>query len=766
MHVTFFHKHDISYVCILEGSILVTRVVWYSIVYNKKNRLKLSSLKNYFYLLVISSTIVIFSTHAVKSTSLSENLEILVKTHKRLFASSADVSAAQEKIGVAKGGWFPTIDIVANIGRDNRNKPTGSDSTYLFSRNLDMSLTQKVWDFGSTNSSIQTAELTVDQAQAIHEGIKQDLIFEAIVAHLNIIRAHRIVEFAKGSVINIKRQTELENARVKRGAGLSTDLLQAKTQLAAALARQIQSEGTLNAALNKYRSIFGFLPENIASLTEPRLPLELLPKSLNDTLEIAFKSNHQLDAARLGAELARENIQKTKIDEFMPVVEASAEANLKKDSGGTLGSQQERMIKLEATYSFNLGATAINTLKASEQAHIATDNRYGETKDTTEEEARNGWDNLQTARQNTEHLHQQANIASEFLELARRGRQLGKSSLIDVLSSETTLINAASEAASADTDVAIAVYNLLNIIGAVSVDIVDNDKPQYYSQKGIPPNSQSTRPSPSAAEKENRQLRKENALLKKRNPTKANPLAENKQKSLSQSNPRKVISAASGTGFSVSFDGHIITNNHVVEGCQKIKIHYKGKTIPATVVAFDPKNDLALIKGNFRPSSVFSLSTKKPELLQDIYVAGYPFGRKISTTIKVTKGIISSLTGVGNNFSNLQIDAALQPGNSGGPILDINGNVVGVAVAKLDIKKILENYGVIPENTNFGIKSSVVRSILESSNVSLPSHSIKSISKSDLGKKISDGTYHLSCWMTTAQIEKMKSKKVVFQNLN
>ena len=184
------------------------------------------------------------------------------------------------------------------------------------------------------------------------------------------------------------------------------------------------------------------------------------------------------------------------------------------------------------------------------------------------------------------------------------------------------------------------------------------------------------------------------------------------------------------------------------------------------MVAFDPRNDLALLKGDFRPSTVLSLSNKRPELLQDIYVAGFPFGRRISSTIKVTKGIISSLTGVGNNFSNIQIDAALQPGNSGGPILDNKGNVVGVAVAKLDIKKILDNYGVIPENTNFGIKSSVVKSILESSNVFSPSHNKKPISKSDLGKKISDGTFHLSCWMTTAQIKKMKPKKVIFQSLN
>ena len=143
--------------------------------------------------------------------------------------------------------------------------------------------------------------------------------------------------------------------------------------------------------------------------------------------------------------------------------------------------------------------------------------------------------------------------------------------------------------------------------------------------------------------------------------------------------------------------------------------------------------------------NLLPLSTNSPELLQDVYVAGYPFGRKVSTSVKVTKGIISSLTGIGNNYSNIQIDAALQPGNSGGPILDDRGNVVGVAVARLDKIKALKKYGSSPENTNFGIKTSVVRSIPESSNVSSPSPNRSSISKSKLGEMISDGTYYLSC---------------------
>ena len=227
----------------------------------------------------------------------------------------------------------------------------------------------------------------------------------------------------------------------------------------------------------------------------------------------------------------------------------------------------------------------------------------------------------------------------------------------------------------------------------------------------------------------------------------------------------EVISASSGSGFAVSADGYVITNHHVIEGCQKVVVHYKGKELPVTVVTYDPQNDLALLKGDFRPQTVFALSGNQPELLQDVYVAGYPFGNKISSSVKVTKGIISSLTGIGNNFSNIQIDAALQSGNSGGPILDEMGNIVGVAVSKLDAKYMYENFGIIPENTNFGIKANVVRSVLESNEVSSPPANRSEISKSQLGKMISSGTYYISCWMTMAQVEKLRTKKVMFESL-
>ena len=172
-----------------------------------------------------------------------------------------------------------------------------------------------------------------------------------------------------------------------------------------------------------------------------------------------------------------------------------------------------------------------------------------------------------------------------------------------------------------------------------------------------------------------------------------------------------------------------------------------------------------MLQVDFSPLTVFSISQNNTELMQDVFVAGYPFGVSVSSSVKVTKGIVSSLAGIGNNYSNMQIDAALQPGNSGGPILDENGNVVGVAVAKLDLALAIEKYGVIPEGTNFGIKSSVLKNFLQSNSIDFKNPMKDKISRSELSKKITDGTLFLSCWMTYAQIEKFKTQKVMFRDL-
>jgi S1-C subfamily serine protease len=221
----------------------------------------------------------------------------------------------------------------------------------------------------------------------------------------------------------------------------------------------------------------------------------------------------------------------------------------------------------------------------------------------------------------------------------------------------------------------------------------------------------------------------------------------------------KIVAAASGTGFFVSRSGHIISNHHVIEGCDATKLTFKGKEVVADVLAIDKMNDLAILKANLIPKQVYSVATEDAELLEDIIIAGYPLGKKVSAAIKTSKGSITALAGYGDNYSEFQTDAALNQGNSGGPIMNQKGNVVGVAVA---------NYGKQAgvESFNFGIKSSTLKTFANANGLKFLPPNNRDLSNKDLGQLITEATIYLECHMTVAKIKRMiaeeKNRKAFF----
>lgn len=407
-----------------------------------------------------------------RAETLDEVLPPLLTISKKMKAAEADVGGAREKAREALGDWYPKLDLTSSYGHERQFKGNDTKDTHVPPRAFDVKVTQLLWDFGSTNKTIDNARLTFDQATAGRAAAEQTVILEGIVAYLDLMRREKLLGFARGSEDNVKRQTELEDARVQRGSGFSTDVLQAKRQLAGAQAARVRAEGAVQTARNRYLNVFDKLPERPQTMAPPPLPLDRLPKALNDVVDIAGRENPQLKAAKMSAEIARNNVSKTVSDKFAPTINLVGESNHKNDYDGTIGQKNNQLIKVEAKYSLNLGLTAINTLKASEYALVSTENKYGEALDNVQEQSRNAWQEFETAKQNAEHLKNEANIAAEFLELARKERALGRRSLIDVLAGETALINASSDAASAETDVAISVFKLLSSMGRLNLDTV------------------------------------------------------------------------------------------------------------------------------------------------------------------------------------------------------------------------------------------------------------------------------------------------------
>ena len=162
---------------------------------------------------------------------------------------------------------------------------------------------------------------------------------------------------------------------------------------------------------------------------------------------------------------------------------------------------------------------------------------------------------------------------------------------------------------------------------------------------------------------------------------------------------------SSGTGFVVA-EGRVLTNNHVVEQCTRVVArNAQGRDLPATVAARDAELDLALL--SLPREAGPPLSFRDPPTVRrgdEVVTYGFPLSGILSSGPTLTRGDISALAGLRDDQNQLQISAPVQRGNSGGPLLDRSGNVVGVIVSKLNAQRVAERTGDIPQNVNFAIK--------------------------------------------------------------
>lgn len=222
-------------------------------------------------------------------------------------------------------------------------------------------------------------------------------------------------------------------------------------------------------------------------------------------------------------------------------------------------------------------------------------------------------------------------------------------------------------------------------------------------------------------------------------------------------------SASSGSGFLINRDGQILTNNHVVNGCSEILISTKvGAVLPARVVARTEADDLAVLQ-----SEVTTIEPAKfrfspaPRIGESVIVFGFPQLGLLASSGNVTNGIITGAVGLGDDARRLQISAPVQSGNSGGPLLDTKGNVIGVIVSKLGLRAaiILED---LPQNVGFAIKGAVVRSFLDTNEIK---HAISEagpdLSVADVAEYAREFSVSILCKQTVSARGPQPERKVV-----
>lgn len=427
--------------------------------------------------LFLALTLLFGGAESSYSKSLADLLPGLLVTHERVLAKQSQIEASTFGVEASRSGWFPRLDLTADTSSEQIGKP-GSQTDDYTTRERNMQQirgTQLLYDFDATSLRVEQSKNVLEQSQFEAVSTKQDLLLEGIAAYLDVYKTYKQVEYASRSEERIKQQTGIEETLVKRGAGVSSDVLQAKQQLLGAMALRVNIEGELAKARARFRAVFGYAPElnEIREFEKPVLPADLLPATPDEAVDTASAESPLLKAAGASVEASSKQVE---IDRtrFYPNFNLFAEARRRENDNGDLGVRDTSSFGVEMAWNLFSGFGDEAQLSASRATVAQARYSHADLKRTVEQSVRTAWQDLRTNRRNAKLLREQTDILGEFMDIAKRERTLGTRSLLDVLVAEVNYINAVSAAVAAETDAIRSGYTALHAMGKLDVALFEN----------------------------------------------------------------------------------------------------------------------------------------------------------------------------------------------------------------------------------------------------------------------------------------------------
>ncbi len=410
---------------------------------------------------------------SASSLKLQSLLISLIKNHEEIKSIKSQVEEAQARYSQSKGLYYPTMDLAANGGQEKIRKENGAD-TDESRYEITLRANQLITDFGKTTHTIDRSGVLLEQTKVQLESTRQQLMLEGIRAYINIVRARERLKLARQSEARIKELTGIEKTLVEKGAGLSSDVLQAKSQLSGAMALRVDVQGELQLAKNRFQAVFYRFPTNkeIEQFEDIQFPYKKLPLQLEQAVEFALNENPELSISRYTTKVAQKDIAVAKTA-FYPQLNLFAEALRKENDDGLKGYDNEGSAGIEFRYNLFNGGSDNAALRSALASKKVAQYHTNYVQRIIREQVSNSWEQLSTLKQKNELLEQQADIVKNFLLLAKKERKMGTRSLLDVLNGELNYINATSTAIAARQDTKIAAFNLLFSMGRIGLELFE-----------------------------------------------------------------------------------------------------------------------------------------------------------------------------------------------------------------------------------------------------------------------------------------------------
>jgi len=404
---------------------------------------------------------------------LHELLPRLIVENEKIIAAEQDYEAAKETLKSEYTAYHPQVTIsIGNNWEDDRTPAKGTHPSNTITHDSkqgiqkSITVTQMIWDAGRTNSVIDKAKHTTQQAYYRLELVKEDVVMEAINAWLNLTKAYNSHEANKKIEANAKITLAMTIEKVKKGEGSKLEQLQIEQQYRTYQTLSMTSRLGLDSAIQRFQNVWRFEPKNISQMPKPMIdllgiiPVQGAPVSDNTALKIA-----NMDILIAKEQLRFDEAEfKPRVDGKLSYTEKDGELS----GGYDTDSARKEEWRADVTMTWKLFNTKNKHMTNADRSRLrAADLRYADTLRSTQEQFTNAWNNYVLVEQNLETLKRTVEINDEMYKLTLADFQAGNSPIMAVFGMKTAHLMSEVAYANAQIDWMIARYQLHKVLGLV-----------------------------------------------------------------------------------------------------------------------------------------------------------------------------------------------------------------------------------------------------------------------------------------------------------
>ncbi|MFV5213699.1 TolC family outer membrane protein [Azonexus caeni] len=360
--------------------------------------------------------------------------------------------AAEEEVGVARGGYFPKLDLTAGAGRESLEVPGSAKDTYT-RRGYALTLSQMLFDGFATRSEVR--KLGKAKLVRYYELLEasENVALEASKAYVDVLRYRSLVALAEDNYVRHKATYEQIKARTASGVGRRVDLEQAGSRLALAEVNLTTETANLHDVMARYQRLVGELPA--ATLTPQQLPGAALPASPKAALDVLYKRNPTLLAAVENIEAAQYDVEGRRAA-YMPRIDLRARTETTKNYQGVSGDRDQNVAEVVMSWNlFNGGSDTARERQYVERKHMALEMREKACRDTRQT-LLIAYNDVQRLSEQKANLTTQVALLEKTRDAYRDQFNVGQRTLLDLLDTENELLSAKRSLVNADTDLTLA----------------------------------------------------------------------------------------------------------------------------------------------------------------------------------------------------------------------------------------------------------------------------------------------------------------------